>query len=229
MKLRYDWGVPDTPSVCVFGDHFNVDHAMICKTGGFVIQRHNGLRDLEVEMLRMVCNGVEIKPVLQDITGEELNRGANTAPDARLDIMARGFWERQRSAFFDVSICHPNADSYRDMDPDQIFRQHETEKKRQYASRVLEGEQATFTPLVFSTTGGMAVECKECHSRLAELVATKKGKSYATTMSSIRARVSFALLRSALLCLRGSRATRRVHLEFSDIDFDIEKGHANIR
>ena len=87
-------------------------------------------------------------------------RGANTASDARLDIVARGFWERQRLAFFDVRICHPNADSYRDMDLNQIYRQHETEKKRQYASRVLEVEQATFTPLVFSTTGGMAAECK---------------------------------------------------------------------
>ena len=38
------------------------------------------------------------------------------------------------------------------MDLNQIYRQHETEKKRQYASRVLEVEQATFTPLVFSTT-----------------------------------------------------------------------------
>ena len=90
--------------------------------------------------------------------------------------MARGFWERQRSAFFDVRICHPNADSYRDMDPDQIFRQHETEKKCQYASRVIKAEQATFAPLVFSTTGGMAVECKRYHSRLAELVAAKKGQ-----------------------------------------------------
>ena len=116
------------------------------------------------------------------------------------------------------------------MDLNQIYRQHETEKKRQYASRILEVEQATFTPLVFSTIGGMAVECKRYHSRLAELVATKKGKSYATTstMSWIRARVSFALLRSALLCLRGSRTTRRIHLELTDNDFDIEKGHANI-
>ena len=48
-------------------------------------------------------------------------------------------------------------------------------------------------------------------------------------VSWIRARVSFALLRSALLCLRGSRAKRRIYLELSDIDFDIEKGHANIR
>ena len=72
---------------------------MICKQGGFIIQRHNKLGDLEVELLRMVCNGVEIEPVLQDTKGEDLNREANTAPDARLDIVARGFWERQRSAF----------------------------------------------------------------------------------------------------------------------------------
>ena len=101
------------------------------------------------------------------------------------------------------------------MDLNQIYRQHETEKKRQYASRVLEEEQATFTPLVFSTTGGMAVECKRYHSRLAELLATKKGESCATTMSWLSARVSFALLRSALLCLRGSRAKRRIHLELT--------------
>ena len=128
-----------------------------------------------------------------------------------------------------MRICHPNAESYRDMDLNQIYGQHETEKKRQYASRILEVEQATFTPLVFSTTGGMAAECKRYDSRLAELLATKKGESYVTTMSWIRAKVSFALLRSALLCLRGSRAKRRIPLELPDIDFDIEKGHANIR
>ena len=127
-----------------------------------------------------------------------------------------------------MRICHPNADSYRDMDLNQIYRQHETEKKRQYASRILGVEQATFTPLVFSTTGRMAAECKRYHSRLAELLATKKGEGYATTMSWIRARVSFELLRSALLCLRGSRAKGRIQLELPDIDFDIEKGHANI-
>ena len=56
----------------------------------------------------------------------------------------------------------------------------------------------------FSTEGGMVVECKLYHSRLAELVATKKGESYMTTMSWIRAEVSFALLRPALLYSRGS-------------------------
>ena len=101
IKLRYDWPVDDIPSTCVCGDIFTVDHAMICKRGGFVTQRHNELRDLEADLLSMVCSDVEIEPVLQDISGEQLGRGSNRAPDARLDIHARGFWENQRSAFFD--------------------------------------------------------------------------------------------------------------------------------
>ncbi|KAM7428792.1 hypothetical protein ABFA07_020286 [Porites harrisoni] len=160
-------------------------------------------------MLRMVCADVETEPVLQEITGEELNRGANKAPDARLDIHARGFWDRQQSAFFDVRVYHPNPDSYRELSPKQIFQLHENEKKRQYSRRVLEVEQGTFTPLVFTSTGGMADECKRFHSRLAELLAFKKGDDYATTISWIRAKVSFAILRSALLCLRGTRRKRR--------------------
>ena len=100
IKLRYDWEIADLPAMCTCGDLFTVDHAMVCRHGGLIIQRHNEIRDLEAEMLRMVCTDVEIEPVLQEITGEELNRGANRAPDARLDIHARGFWDRQQSAFF---------------------------------------------------------------------------------------------------------------------------------
>ena len=57
-----------------------------------------------------------------------------------------------------------------------------------YASRVLEAEQDSFAPLVFTTTGGMAAECKRYHSRLAELLSNKKGEDYSTTMSWIRAK-----------------------------------------
>ena len=135
IKLRYDWEIADLQAMCTWGDLFTVDHAMVCRHGGLIIQRHNEIRDLEAEMLRMVCTDVEIEPVLQEITGEELNRGANKAPDARLDVHARGFWGRQQSAFFDVRVCHPNADSYREMSPKQIFQLHENEKKRQYSSK----------------------------------------------------------------------------------------------
>ena len=111
VRLRYDWPIPDNPSVCVCGSMFTVDHAMICQRGGLVIQRHNEIRDLQAELLDMVCYDVQIEG---------------------------GFWERQRAAFFDIRVCHPNADSYRDLSPKQIYRIHENEKKRKYNSRVTE-------------------------------------------------------------------------------------------
>ena len=68
--------------------------------------------------------------------------------------------------------------------------------------------------LVFTTTGGMADECLRYLSRLAELLSAKKQESYTTTISWVRAKVSFAILRSALLCLRGSRTCITVLLDF---------------
>ena len=56
--------------------------------------RHNELRDLEEKLLKTVCKDVQIEPVLQDITREVLNPGTNKSADARLDIHARGFWEK---------------------------------------------------------------------------------------------------------------------------------------
>ena len=118
IKLRYGWEFNDIPTVCVCGDLFDADHAMICMRGGYIIQRHNEIRDLEAEILRAVCTDVEMEPVLQEVTGEVLPRGANKAPDARLDIRAQGFWAREQSAFFDVRVCHPNADLYKNLNPE---------------------------------------------------------------------------------------------------------------
>ena len=83
-------------------------------------------------------------------------------------------------------------------------------------------EHGTFTPLIFTSTGGMGKECLQYHSRLAQLISIKKGEDYAKTISWIRARTSFALLRSALICLRGSRAKRKAFCDFKNVDIDIE-------
>ena len=77
VKLRYYWPVEDIPSICACGETFTIDQSMICKLGGFITQRHNELRDLEAEFLSMVCSDVEIEPVLQDISGDQLNRGSH--------------------------------------------------------------------------------------------------------------------------------------------------------
>ena len=68
MRLRYDWPIPDNPSVCVCGSMFTVDHAMICQRGGLVIQRHNEIRDLQAKLLDMfvaMCKSYQHYNVLQ--------------------------------------------------------------------------------------------------------------------------------------------------------------------
>ena len=147
---------------------------MVCRRGGFITQRHDELPNLEAELLKSVCNDVEIEPVLQDITSEELSKAANKAPNARLDIHAKWFWKKQRSAFFDIRVCYPNAQTYKDLELSKIYEMHEEEKKRKHTERVNEIEHGTFTPLIFTTTGGMSKECKTFHTRLAQLICQER-------------------------------------------------------
>ena len=69
VRLRYDWPIPDQPSVCFGGNMSTVDHAMICQHGGLVIQRHNEICDRQAELLDMVCYDVQVELALQPITG----------------------------------------------------------------------------------------------------------------------------------------------------------------
>ena len=59
------------------------------------------------------------------------------------------------------------------------------------------------------------------HGRLAELISVEKGEDYAKTLTRIRGKVSFSILRSALFCLRGSRSNRRRTKNVKDIDVDL--------
>ena len=49
--LRYNWPIKQMQRYCECGASNNVDHALTCKLGGFVIMRHNAIRDLEAEFL----------------------------------------------------------------------------------------------------------------------------------------------------------------------------------
>ena len=69
----------------------------------------------------------------------------------------------------------------------------------------------------------MAPKCQMFHGRLAELIATKKAEEYSKTMNWLRVKTSFSLIRSALVCLRGSRCLRRrPYSELNEVDIDIQ-------
>ena len=64
-------------------------------------------------------------------------------------------------------------------------------------------EHGTFTPLVFSVSGGMGKECSMFHKHVAEQLAIKTGERYEKIISTIRCKLSFLTLKSALMCVRG--------------------------
>ena len=73
--------------------------------------------------------------------------------------------------------------------------------------RVREIEHGTFTPLVLSTTGGMGKAATTFYERLASFLSDKRDENYSHTMGWLRCRLSFALLRSSIMCIRGARSS----------------------
>ena len=45
-RLRYGISLEYLPSMCACGERFNVNHALSCKKGGLVTNRHGNLRDV---------------------------------------------------------------------------------------------------------------------------------------------------------------------------------------
>ena len=82
LCLRYNQRVKNLPAMCPCGHVFNVQHALNCKKGGFIAQRHDNLRDLFTGLLGKICKDVQAEPHLLPVTNETFqNRTANTSTE----------------------------------------------------------------------------------------------------------------------------------------------------
>ena len=120
-----------------------------------------------------------------------------------MDIRARGFWNNSHDAFFNVRVFYPNASSNHSTVVSSAYRRHEQAKKREYGQRVRDVEHGLFTPLVLSSNGGMGKEATTFYKRLADMIAQKRQHPYSMVMGGLRCRLSFASLRSCIMCIRG--------------------------
>ena len=74
---------------------------------------------------------------------------------------------------------------------------------------------------VFSATGGMGTTAEIFYKRLASLISEKNNQDYATTMGWIRCCISFSLIRSAVMCVRGSRSSYHHPISPSSMPADL--------
>ena len=204
--LRYGFEVRDLKSVCECGKQNSADHALSCAKGGYTILRHDGIRDLVAEMCVFVgLKAVQKEKLLQPCDNHALHFASNLAPDARMDVVANGLWRPFQTTYFDVRVFHPNSTSYLKTPIERLYRMNEAAKNQAYGRRVREVEGGSFTPLVMSTSGGMAKEFEKTLRRMASRVAMRAEEKYSQVINHLRTRLRFALLRACLIALRGER------------------------
>ena len=174
VRMRYRWDLKFLPTICACGKRFTVDHAMSCPKGGYIHQRHDEVRDILAKISKEISNDVETEPHLLPLTGESLSSSSNSADEARLDFSVRGFWQRGQRAFFDVRVFNRFAPSYRNQNLSNAFKSNERIKKRGYGQRVIEVEQGSFSPLIFTPYGGTSRETEHFITTLSSKISENR-------------------------------------------------------
>jgi hypothetical protein len=203
LAIRYRkplLGIPASCDGC--GEAFDLDHALCCKKGGLIIQRHNEIRDAIGDLSNLVWNQVHREPVVRDADDSR----AISALVADLGI--RGVWEAQTVALLDIRVVHTDARSYISRSVDSVLSSAETNKKQKYTA-ACEARRASFTPFITSVDGVLGREAASFMKHVTLKLANKWQRSIAEVTSWTRTRLLFATLRATTQCIRGSRTKWR--------------------
>ena len=87
------------------------------------------------------------------------------------------------------------------------YCQHEAVKHRQYEERVREIKHGSFSPLVFSASGGISASTVVVYKHLSFLLSTKWKTPYSYVISWLHCCLSFSLLNSVIVYICGFLVT----------------------
>ena len=133
LALRYGKPLLQLPPRCDgCGSEFSVNHALDCKKGGLIVQRHNEIRDVICDLAGLVWKQIIREPIIND--SSETNE-----PSLVGDIAIRGVWQPQATAFFDIRVIDTDAKSYASISPDSVVRNAERDKKKSIPRHALTG------------------------------------------------------------------------------------------
>ena len=194
--LRYNKPLLCMPPTCDgCGAPFTVTHALDCRVGGLVGRRHNEVRDAFGDLASLVWSQLCREPVVRE------SHNADDGGVLVADLCVRGVWQPQCNVLFDIRVVDIDAPAYSRCSA-------ESEKKRKYLL-ACHDRRADFTPLCVSVDGMLGSEAEFFLRRLGDHLTVKWERSFSVIMGWIRARLSFAILRAALLCVQGSRTKWR--------------------
>jgi len=143
-----------------------------------------------------VWNPVVKEPVVSDGSGDIFELLV-------ADLCVCGVWQPQTEASFDIGVVDTDARSYCGRTPTAVLSSAEVEKKHKY-SLACQSHCASFTPLCVSVDGLLAPEARFFVQQLSDHLSLRWEQPFSVVSSWVRARLSFAILRAALLCVHGS-------------------------
>eukprot|EP00919_Chromeraceae_sp_WS-2016_P022958 GHVR01054645.1.p1 GENE.GHVR01054645.1~~GHVR01054645.1.p1 ORF type:complete len:196 (-),score=33.73 GHVR01054645.1:375-962(-) len=158
--------------------------------------RHDEVRDAIAIIASAAFKNVDKEVIVKEST--------DTQKAIRADIKARGVWQSQVDALFDISVLDTDAPSHFARTTEAVLTTKAQEKKKKYAP-ACEARRASFTPLIFSIDGAAHKETTQFLQHTARVLAAKWSCEYPAVMTWIRVRLSLAILRATSWCLRGSR------------------------
>ena len=113
-----------------------------------------------------------------------------------------------RHCLYTVSVVDTDAQSYHARTPHDGLSTAEGEMKCKYL-QACQDRRATFIPLCVSVDGMLGSEAAFFVKRMRDFLAANWERPYSLVSGWVRARLSFAILRAALLCVQGNRTKWR--------------------
>ena len=101
LGLRYHRPLLRIPCHC--GQTTNIDHALSCRRGGLVIQRHNEVRDSIGDIASLAYHDVIREPVVLEADP------ANDVSALIAELGISGLWQHQSEALLDIRVVDTDA------------------------------------------------------------------------------------------------------------------------
>ena len=130
LAIRYQQQPSCLPIQCDgYSANFTLQHALDCKTGGLVIQRHNEVQDCLGDIAAQVWSQVVREPIVKEADSKA------DGPGLRANLGIRGVWTPQVDALFDIKVIDTDAPSHLHRTPESILDSGALEKKKLYIKR----------------------------------------------------------------------------------------------
>ena len=158
MALRFGLPLRNMPVRCGCGKAFSEAHALQCNLGGFVIARHDAIRDFFLSVAKYIFNrGVDKEPKFESLSEDakkELAELYNCTikENPRGDISIVGLLRRGERCFIDFRVWNHLATRYSGQTVSQVHAAHTQEKNTTYKPRA-DIENGSFLAAVFNTAG----------------------------------------------------------------------------